>query len=453
MQARRKVFTTVLSTAAVMATAGLTFGQSFVQVGPDTDVSDMSDDGAIVVGNLFSGGGYIWTEADGLTPIGGGSGSPYISADGSTVVGEDTDADGKGEAAIWMGGTNWQLLGGVPGGESCDAFFSSAWGTNGDGSQIVGLAWVPNCRAHAFIYDAVNGMVDLGTTVDGRSTRANGIADDGSVIVGWQDAVDGFRQGASWTNGVQTLYTMTLNGQELGVGEAQAANADGSVIVGSNNPLLGGWRWTAAGGVEDTGTLSGFNYSGHNTDVSDDGNTIVGFSGFAFDRQAHIWTADGGLEQLDAYLIAHGVNVPDGWSSQVATAISGDGRTIAGFGFDAQFNLSGFVATLPGPTGLNLTVDPLVAGSKSLIQVDGADAGARIVLAYSTVGEGSTDIPQLNVTLGLDSARFAKIGLADDSGHASYMAQVPAAWGGTEIWIQAAARETVSNIHHEVIGN
>ena len=72
-------------------------------------------------------------------------------------------------------------------------------------------------------------MVDLGTMNPGLSTRANGISGDGRVIVGWQDTGGG-RRGARWIDGAQTLFT----GPSGIIGEAQAANRDGSVVVGQS---------------------------------------------------------------------------------------------------------------------------------------------------------------------------------------------------------------------------
>ena len=66
----------------------------------------------------------------------------------------------------------------------------------------VGLGWVTAGRAEAMVVDGST-VSSLGTTVPGRSTRANAADFDGSVIVGWQDSSTGFRQGAVWSNGMK----------------------------------------------------------------------------------------------------------------------------------------------------------------------------------------------------------------------------------------------------------
>jgi uncharacterized membrane protein len=43
-------------------------------------------------------------------------------------------------------------------------------------------------------WDEAGGMVDLGSIVAGRSSRANAISANGSVIVGWQDEPTGTKR-------------------------------------------------------------------------------------------------------------------------------------------------------------------------------------------------------------------------------------------------------------------
>ena len=97
-----------------------------------------------------------------------------------------------------------------------------------DASVIVGLGWNGCSYAHGFRWQEATGMADLGTSVPDRSTRANAVSEEGRVIVGWQDAATGFRQGARWVDGRQELFT----GPHGAVGEAHGTNADGSLVVG-----------------------------------------------------------------------------------------------------------------------------------------------------------------------------------------------------------------------------
>jgi hypothetical protein len=77
--------------------------------------------------------------------------------------------------------------------------------------------------------------------------RANAVSGGGRLIVGWQDDLFGFRQGAWWVDGHQEVVV----GPFGPVGEALATNHDGSIVVGMNcDPAtLSAWKWTAATGV------------------------------------------------------------------------------------------------------------------------------------------------------------------------------------------------------------
>jgi hypothetical protein len=124
-------------------------------------------------------------------------------------------------------------------------------------------------------------MVDLGSTVAGRSSRANGISADGKVVVGWQEHSTGPRQGAKWINGKQEI----LAGPNGFVGEAHGANSDASIIVGqtcrfSNFLDQSAWIWTARDGVQCLAGLAPWpSRAAVNVEVnavSDDGRVIVG---------------------------------------------------------------------------------------------------------------------------------------------------------------------------------
>jgi len=84
--------------------------------------------------------------------------------------------------------------------------------------------------------------------------------------------------------------------------------------------------------------------------VSDDGNVIVGqirVNGALY--VAGIYTPEGGVRPLSTYLASIGVTIPSNVSLLDATAVSADGRTIAGYtGLPGQVR-QGFIATIPAP--------------------------------------------------------------------------------------------------------
>ena len=340
---------------------------TLTSLGANNQPTSMSADGTIVVGP-----GFRWTSGTGVVGIGGNGGHTAISRDGSTIVSDAVDGgSGLVTAAIWAGGTSWTNLGGLPGETPCGSDFSHSYGVTADGAVVVGLGWVTGCGGHAFRWETATGMVDLGSTVSGNSSRANGIAaNDPTRVIGWQDTTT--RQGARWDNGVQTLFTFGA----APVGEALAVSPDGSVVVGSfaGNEA---WRWTQATGVQQIGVLPGFNFGGYGFALTDDGDTVVGACGFGFDRDAFIWTQAMGMVKLDDYLTGMGLDLT-GWDLGSATAISADGTVIAGWGNGPTSFIEGWVVTLPGPIGTTYC-SPAVAnstGNPAVISATGSDVAA-----------------------------------------------------------------------------
>lgn len=312
--------------------------------------------GGMVVGELRSGGGFYWLPTTGVVFVGGQS-ADAVSLDGRTIVGTAPDSRNISQAAIWQRVAEWRLLGSVvPNAAPCDNLLSSTYDTSDDGKVIVGLAWNGCNFARAFRWQESTGMVDLGSTVAGRSSRANGISGDGRVVVGWQEADFGGRQGAKWVDGRQELF----RGPSGIIGEAHAANRDGSIVVGQAcefasiaNPFGNqqAWTWSAQGGVQCLQVpririLD--NFIGTALATSDDGKVVGGSHSFGLEAESVIWI-DREPAYLRDYLRENGV--PDafrGWvNSGFITAVSRDGRVIAGYGAGPR-DFQGFIVILKG---------------------------------------------------------------------------------------------------------
>jgi len=173
-------------------------------------------------------------------------------------------------------------------------------------------------------------------TLGGDESEAFGVSMGGSVVVGRSKNADGRWRAFRWTQagGMQDLGT--LGGDES---VANCVSAGGSVVVGSSENAAGhlrAFRWTQAGGMQDLGTLGGDESMAYS--VSADGSVVVGmatkkvegFIGGRYERRyvrfevARIfrWTQASGMKELSDYL----------YRPQV-TAISPDGRYIAGYGY------------------------------------------------------------------------------------------------------------------------
>lgn len=397
----------ILTATVSLLTAGLGLSQTptLTSLGSGAQPTDVSADGSIVVGASFR-----WTASSGIVGIGGAGGHTSISRDGTTIAASAIDVvSGDITAATWQGGTSWLNLGGLPGQAPCGNDLSSGYGLSADGSVVVGLGWITGCRAHGFRWEQATGMVDLGSTVSGQSSRANGIAAaDTSVIIGWQDTAMA-RQGARWDSGVQSLFTFSGSP----VGEATAVTPDASVVVGLAAGGNQAWRWTAATGVQTLGVLPGFNFTGMAFDVTNGGEVIVGTCGFGFDRDAFIWTQTMGMVKLDDYLTGLGLDL-SGWDLGSATAISADGKVIAGWGQGPLSFIEGWVITLPGSIGTRYCSPAVTnsSGAPARIEALGSEVSAdnSVTLSADQMPTGQFGYFLNGPTQGLISAPGGSVG-------------------------------------------
>jgi hypothetical protein len=330
----------------------------FYDLGPGATVSGLSQDGSVAAGT--SGAGYFrWARGAGSiniggTPPGGGAGGQAaLSNDGRYISGTYLNpASALNEMSRYDHNTGqWTPLGGIGGISGTET--SSGWGISGDGTSVVGLGWVSAGSANAIQWKSGGSTVGLGSTVTGRSTRANNVNVNGTVVVGWQDNTTGFRQGAVWNNGVQTLIFDTANNAMGEVGDVDAA---GVYVAGHGVSAndFNGWRWSAGGGYQDLGRPAGTNatWRGSSTSISDDGSKVVGyyrpFPGPATLGRGFIWIDGVGNTDLNAYIDSFGIAYPAGFVFALPLSISGDGSTIAGLGSGGV----GFVVTVPEPASL-----------------------------------------------------------------------------------------------------
>ncbi len=325
-----------------------------IELPSGTLVSALGAGGFNVVGAFSDrSGGFYWTPLTGVVPTGGLQ-CTAVSRDGGTILGTALDSAGRENAAVWLGGRDWRVLGSFhPDAQPCDDLLSSTFGASDDGRVIVGLG-SDGCQfARGFRWEESTGMVDLGSSVPGRSSRANDVSGDGRVIIGWQDAVSGFRQGARWIDGRQELFV----GPRGPVGEAHGANRDGSIIVGQTcdpgTPSPAAWKGTPASGVQcfpverprPSKPFLGIMFA-----TSEDGRVIVGAHSFGADSEAVVWF-DGSPRFLTDYLRESGI--PDafrGWiNSGFLLDVSPDGRVLIGHGAGPT-DFQAYVVLLPEDT-------------------------------------------------------------------------------------------------------
>jgi len=346
------ILATGITLLASAAHAAVTFDYIFDNGYP----LSVSNDGSVIGGNDLTYTSFRWTQATGVVSLGrpqtSGGGAPGISANGTRVAYGIGSLDSSYTTpGLWKLGIGWQELmpPTPPSGGTQDGSYGSAWDISGDGNTVVGLYNRPGHgnRAHAFKWTQATGAVDLGGTITGQASRANGVNYDGSVIAGWIETPYGPWQPAAWVNGsMVTLCDCDGFSSIAGCGEARATSSNGDIIVGyssdpdSHQRAASMWRRTDGvfGPVEILGWVDGTQAEyGNNIPyaVSDDGNTVVGyctFDGSPFSTTGFVWTPGTGVIDVNQYLADNGVLVDPNFTIQGLTAMTPDGTKMFGYG-------------------------------------------------------------------------------------------------------------------------
>ncbi len=271
--------------------------------------------------------------------------SAAISGDATAVVGSTSSGN---RAFVYRGPGTYQEI--APTG-----FYTAtaAQGVSGDGGVAVGFMSVPQSFAsQAFRWTSAGGAQPLGfAQVGDAASSANGISRDGTTIVGGSGGGSNPSVCFAWrqSTGMVALPPLSGNTRSGGWG----VNFDGSVIVGEssgNTPRATMWR---DGQPIDLGVPVGFAGGTIAKAVNDAGTVVVGFAS-GTSSVASIWTPTFGMEYLSDYLLRNGIQVPSGWTLLQATAVSPDGRTIAGWGTNSANSGEGFVVTIPAPCPADL---------------------------------------------------------------------------------------------------
>ena len=319
-----------------------------------TLASAVSANNYVVVGGFDGGGSFYWMPTRDAI-FSGGLVSEGVSGDGRTIVGIAQDHNGISQAGIWLTRAEWQLLGSFsPTAAPCSGSLSSAYDVSRDGQVIVGIANDGCALAHAFRWTPSTGMIDLGSSVQGKASLAGGVSGDGRVAVGYQDTGT-FRSGARWLDGREEL----IPGTDGFVGQARAANIEGSIVVGQTcRPALlddqSAWVWTAQGGTKCLPAPAKIASPGpailvQANATSDDGQVIGGAQnvGGSSDSNAIVWIG-GRPAYLKDLLRANGV--PNAFATYAntgeITGMTPDGRILVGWGA-AALGFRAYIVVLP----------------------------------------------------------------------------------------------------------
>ena len=355
MKASEKFLIVCFSTLVLSVSAEHVAAQSMIDLGTlgstYSRAFGVSSDGSVIVGqsNPISDG-YIGWVSD---PLGGNGNAHAFALRGGRMVDLGT-----------LGGTG-----------------SAATAVSANGQVIVGTSYLlGNSETRGFTYIGTT-MTAL-PTLGGLINVANGVSSDGTVIVGVSSDIGGNCHAVKYVNSV--LF-------DLGLGEATAVSANGSVIAGNSGShaiIFTGLSMT------DIGTLGGVFSQAWG--LSADGSVIVGDS-----------DTSGGDRHAFKYLGSAMTDLGTlGGAYSYARAVSANGSVIVGGSETAgapvlQLGPSGYQLLPPrhafkyvGTTMIDIGT---LGGTSS--QADGVSADGSVIVGSSNIS-GDTAVHAFAYTLG-----------------------------------------------------
>jgi probable HAF family extracellular repeat protein len=312
-----------------------------------SEVLDVTDDGT-AVGEAFDGSfvvrqalSYAGGTTLALPGLGGGQSiANAISDDGRVIVGVDGS-----QAVRWVGGSVFSLgsLGGT---------FSEAQAVSADGSVIVGTANDRSSRDFGFIWQSGTMTALPNLSVD-SSGDAVGISADGSVVVGNVNDATGNTRAVEWQGGAISQLNIPA-----AYSRAYGVSGDGRVIVGeagADNPTSQAFRYVGG----SLFMLGGMNSLTSEADAANrDGSIIVGSATVGAGAfRAFRWTAATGMKDLNVLLGGAGVDMT-GISLEAANGISPNGQFIVGSGKFGACDGCAYVARYVSATDPVTPTDP-----------------------------------------------------------------------------------------------
>ena len=288
----------------------------------------VSRDGQVIAGDLSTKPVY-WTSAAGTKYVTGPNGESSISgrvwaanADGSVLAGitnvknvESSFVFTKGKGTVIISTTSSQV-----------------YGVSDDGNSVAFKD-----SAGAKVWRRGKATVALAKPAGATSCYAQAISGDGTVAVG-ASLVNGKYISTRWLINSNTPQLLGHVGMGACSGFALRSNYDGSVIIGNDG--MHGYAWTATGFI-DLGICPPCG-------ISSDGRFIVGEHPQTSAKSpagAFLYSLGLGVVDLKSFVSStYGTNVTK-WTPELATDISADGNTIVGTG--AFNNSVGWVLNLP----------------------------------------------------------------------------------------------------------
>jgi uncharacterized membrane protein len=394
VKTRLSVKVAMLSALFCAADAG---AQQIKVLPKDSWVTDITPDGEIVVGSYDTKqhSSFIWRwRVDPAPTVIPGGDAVAVSDDGTVIAGNFPNgtptSPNDDVAAIWTAATGWQTLGYLPGTtEGCGGGLSSAYDISGDGTTVVGLGWGTGCSGLGFRWTAATGMVPLQDLPNGGN-RCSAISGDGSALGGFSQG-NFARTPAYWKpDGSGSTLDLNLMGEVYDFTENGGLSVGTLYFTGTGNYYSAFVRNQQTGVITNLGQGHPGTMAAAASDISEDGQTIVGFDYFQFSREAWIWTPTDGIVSMTDKLTALGMTgLPkEFW---VCSKCSDDGSVIVGGGLDpAGTSIAGFIVELQ-PSSPWTDLGHGLAGVKGVPALKGTGTlvpGSTIQLVLSNAKRG-----------------------------------------------------------------
>ena len=303
---------------------------NFGDQGPRFRLQALSGDGTTLIAANYRGHGYRWTREEGLVRLPNAAGKTkntprLVSFDGSFVVGRLSDPSPSLNYR-WSLDTGMQLIDDLPGFAT-----HTVYGLSPDGRYVIGRSSTKpdasrNRRRACWIWSAETGTRVISET---STTTPRYVSPDSRVVV--------FSDGSRWSEGEGHTAPLDV-GSEFRVSKVVK---DGQTLLGRVK-RDGCWLpalWTSATGLRELGRLDSFDLHDHleATASTSDGTIVVGHTSISKghlsqrSQRAVLWHDDPVALDLESELrLKHGQTNLHRWGLCEITAISADGRVIAG---------------------------------------------------------------------------------------------------------------------------
>jgi hypothetical protein len=321
---------------------------------PGFSATGISTDGRVLVGTQAAPASaglppyaqytMRWTEEAGLERVPGSlgfGGNAKVDSTGTTVFTTFADENNATFPGTWrVGDATHQWL--DPGygamAIACNGAGANVMDIAQDGAVIVGMAH-RECRTPvAYRWTPSGGYQTLGGL--GPISRANAVSDDGMTVVGWNDEhkVYRSRQGVWWHRGRQSFASPAPASGTQYWGDASDVSGDGNVIVGSHAQSLLAWRAIRGGErrmlprLAIPGVMDERN-RGVSFNVAHDGSYVLGRYGDIFAYRMFLWTETLGTIDFSEFLYAQGADHARVFDFFATLTLARDDRTIVGWGY------------------------------------------------------------------------------------------------------------------------